>query len=557
MTQVSPGFPAPPRGCRGWDPTEGAPPLLNTETPRAGTLEPGMGPPGQTHMLRSTVESASRAWLGTAHPAQHCASGRPGVTNRRAGWKMPVLLMVCLLQAAGALKGPRLVSGEPGGAVTIRCHYAPLTINMHDRKYWCRLSPVTHICHTIVSTTHYTHLRYRGRVALTDFPRRSLFVVTLTQLSPDDVGRYRCGIGNTNNMFFFSMNLTVSAGPSGSIPTATPAATELVTGPFGTASPAANRRTPGATQTIGRQGTGWAGVAGTPGTTAEGRQTLGTTGAGALGTGSQGAASVWATVPIPESPASAIGGVSDTTEDVWVWDPRGSVANRARPSEEGGETATEADGAEEETERVRAAPDVAAKVTGTCRPSTLVSEKWVQGILREATTVSEPQALGSIEGTAPAAGVWTLGPTSREMASEEGATQGDLDRPAGDSDPQATPSQAPAAGSVRPLGKGSPMKSATPGEKNKSWILIPVSMLFPVTLVALGLLQKKLQRKRMTQETERTAGVTLIQMTYFLELSLQPDQLPLIERKMLRGDCPPQASLTVPERHPGPRGIEE
>eukprot|EP00071_Canis_lupus_P042997 XP_022276554.1 high affinity immunoglobulin alpha and immunoglobulin mu Fc receptor [Canis lupus familiaris] len=487
------------------------------------------------------------------------ASAKPGgqVTNRRAGWKMPVLLMVCLLQAAGALKGPRLVSGKPGGAVTIRCHYAPLTINMHDRKYWCRLSPVTHICHTIVSTTHYTHLRYRGRVALADFPRRSLFVVTLAQLSPDDVGRYRCGIGNTNNMFFFSMNLTVSAGPSGSIPTATPAATELVTGSFGTASPVANGRTPGATQTIERQGTGWAGVAGTPGTTAEGRQTLGTTGAGALGTDSQGAASVWATVPIPESPASAIGGVSDTTEDVWVWDPRGSVANRARPSEEAGETTTEADGAEEETERVRTAPDVAAKVTGTRRPSTLVSEKWVQGILREATTVSEPQALGSIEGTAPAAGVWTLGPTSREMASEEGTTQGDLDRPAGDSDPQATPSQAPAAGSMRPWGKGSPMKSATPGEKNKSWILIPVSMLFPVTLVALGLLQKKLRRKRMTQETERTAGVTLIQMTYFLELSLQPDQLPLIERKMLRGDCPPQASLTVPERHPGPRGIEE
>ncbi|XP_041617280.1 high affinity immunoglobulin alpha and immunoglobulin mu Fc receptor isoform X3 [Vulpes lagopus] len=532
MTQVSPGFPAPPRGCRGWDPTEGAPPLLNTETPRAGTLEPGMGPPGQTHMLRSTVESASRAWLGTAHPAQHCASGRPGVTNRRAGWKMPVLLMVCLLQGSALT--------PPHRRPHFRCLWnGPVPSGAH---LWANesLTPFSPLC-----LMEETSIAAAGALK---GPRL---------LSPDDVGRYRCGIGNTNNMFFFSMNLTVSAGPSGSIPTATPAATELVTGPFGTASPAANRRTPGATQTIGRQGTGWAGVAGTPGTTAEGRQTLGTTGAGALGTGSQGAASVWATVPIPESPASAIGGVSDTTEDVWVWDPRGSVANRARPSEEGGETATEADGAEEETERVRAAPDVAAKVTGTCRPSTLVSEKWVQGILREATTVSEPQALGSIEGTAPAAGVWTLGPTSREMASEEGATQGDLDRPAGDSDPQATPSQAPAAGSVRPLGKGSPMKSATPGEKNKSWILIPVSMLFPVTLVALGLLQKKLQRKRMTQETERTAGVTLIQMTYFLELSLQPDQLPLIERKMLRGDCPPQASLTVPERHPGPRGIEE
>ncbi|KAK2505874.1 hypothetical protein MC885_000384 [Smutsia gigantea] len=114
--------------------------------------------------------------------------------------------------AANALKGPRLVTAEPGGAVTIQCRYAPLSINSHQRKYWCRLNPLTWICHTIVSTNRYTHLQYHGRVALTDFPQSGLFVVRLSQLSPDDVGFYRCGVGNQNDILFFSMNLTISAG---------------------------------------------------------------------------------------------------------------------------------------------------------------------------------------------------------------------------------------------------------------------------------------------------------------------------------------------------------
>lgn len=42
--------------------------------------------------------------------------------------------------------------------------------------------------------------------------------------------------------------------------------------------------------------------------------------------------------------------------------------------------------------------------------------------------------------------------------------------------------------------------SASPGEKNISRILIPVStVLCPLTLVALGLLQKKLRRKEMSE----------------------------------------------------------
>lgn len=64
-------------------------------------------------------------------------------------------------------------------------------------------------------TRLFVFLGYRGRVALADYPQGGLFVVTLSQLSPEDVGRYRCGLGNRNNMFFFGMNLTVSAGTAG------------------------------------------------------------------------------------------------------------------------------------------------------------------------------------------------------------------------------------------------------------------------------------------------------------------------------------------------------
>ncbi|KAG5202136.1 hypothetical protein JEQ12_003526 [Ovis aries] len=134
------------------------------------------------------------------------------VTSQRAGWRMLIFLLMCLLPAASALTGPRLVSGESGGAVTIRCRYPRSAINSHQRKYWCRLRPSTGVCRTIVSTNHYTHLRYRGRVALADFPKRGLFVVRLSQLTPEDEGRYRCGLGSSNNALFLSMNLTVSPG---------------------------------------------------------------------------------------------------------------------------------------------------------------------------------------------------------------------------------------------------------------------------------------------------------------------------------------------------------
>nr|XP_012616035.2 high affinity immunoglobulin alpha and immunoglobulin mu Fc receptor isoform X1 [Microcebus murinus]XP_020139962.1 high affinity immunoglobulin alpha and immunoglobulin mu Fc receptor isoform X1 [Microcebus murinus] len=426
------------------------------------------------------------------------------VANQKAGWKVLLLLILCLLQGsslspahggphlrwlldgslpsrtpssplcwresslavANALKGPRLVSGKPGGAVTIQCHYAPSSVNRRQRKYWCRLGPPRWTCRTIVSSSRYTHYRYHGRVALADFPQRGFFVVRLSQLSLDDVGCYHCGIGDGSTMLFFSMNLTVSAGPSSSLPTATPAAGDLPPRPSETASPAADRWTPGLTQTTEGRGTGWDRGAPTPGAStatasAKGRQTPGTTGTAAPGTGVWVEASVTATVPVPESPASNTSSLSNTTDGVWMWRTRSSMTNRAIVSKDRREmTTTQADRPRVETERARISVDVARKVIGTSRPPALVSEKLPWEIPQETTPVSKQPFLGWTEGTTPAAGVWTLGATSIETASVEGSTEGDLDAAAGDSGPQATPSQAPAAGPLRPPGKESSVKSS-------------------------------------------------------------------------------------------------
>ncbi|XP_042112954.1 high affinity immunoglobulin alpha and immunoglobulin mu Fc receptor [Ovis aries] len=490
--------------------------------------------------------------------------GDPKVTSQRAGWRMLIFLLMCLLPAASALTGPRLVSGESGGAVTIRCRYPRSAINSHQRKYWCRLRPSTGVCRTIVSTNHYTHLRYRGRVALADFPKRGLFVVRLSQLTPEDEGRYRCGLGSSNNALFFSMNLTVSPGLSRTIPTATLAYGELITGSFEIASPpAAKRCTRGNTQTTGRQRTGWDTAALTPGSrktmaSATGEQTPGAAAVLAPGTGSQAEGSVWATVPTVQSPASTIRGMTGATERGLVWSTSNSEATRATASERERETTPGTDRPSEETESISTTPGTPETAAGSVRPSTLASERWMWEPLQEETSASEPQSLGSVEGTIPAAAVWTSEPTRIEMASAEGSGDGDLGTPARDGGSHVMPSQALAVGPLGPPARESSVKSASLEEKNFCGILTPVSSaLCPLMLVTLVLWKRKLQRKKSSQKTGRSSGVTLIQMTQSPELGLQPGQPPQVGRKRLQVDPPPlHTSLSLPARDPGPQGME-
>lgn len=178
----------------------------------------------------------------------------------------------------------------------------------------------------------------------------------------------------------------------------------------------------------------------------------------APGTGSQVELSVGATVPTVQSPASTGRGVTGAAARGLVWSTGDSEAARARASERERETTPGADRPSEETESVSTTPGTAETAAGTVRPSTLASERWMWETLQEETSASEPQSLGSTEGTIPAVAVWTSEPTHVEMVPAEGSGEVDLDTPAGDGGPQVMPSQALAAGPPGPPAKESSVK---------------------------------------------------------------------------------------------------
>ncbi|XP_051059922.1 high affinity immunoglobulin alpha and immunoglobulin mu Fc receptor [Phodopus roborovskii] len=453
------------------------------------------------------------------------------------------------LTDANALRGPRLVSGETGGAVTIRCHYAPSSVNRHQRKYWCRLSPLLWICYTIVSTNHYTHHDYRGRVTLTDFPQSGFFMVKLLQLSLNDTGLYRCGIGDRNDMLFFRTDLIVAAGPSNTTYAASSTSGELITTSPRIAA-AANRGTPGVTQILEGQGSEQDRTALTTRVSkttapANGRQIPRTAKTTVPGTSSREEGSIKATVPTPESPTSKSRSMFSTTQGVWTWSTRNSAATRASTSkgrEKG--TAPEADGPQGETE-VSTPPEALRKTTGTTRPSALISERVTWETLQEARETSKQETLYSVEESSPAPNAWTLNTSHTQMAS--GSIDWRLENTGGESSPQ-TPSQLSSGGVVWTPGKESSMKSALTGESSP-WILTPVSTLLPLVLLApLVLLKRRLWRQRTSPGAERPPRITLIQMTHFL-----PGEQPDVGKNLPQDDLPPApAGLSVMEKDPEP-----
>ncbi|XP_021054679.1 high affinity immunoglobulin alpha and immunoglobulin mu Fc receptor [Mus pahari] len=455
------------------------------------------------------------------------------------------------ISGTNALRGPQLVTGDTGGAVTIHCHYAPSSVNRHQRKYWCRLGPPLWICHTVVSTNQYIHPDYHGRVALTDVPQRGLFVVRLLRLSLGDMGLYRCGIGDRNDMLFLSMNLTVSAGPSNTTYAAAPASSEHITASPGTVSSAGNRWTSGVTQILEGQGSEWDRTAPTTSTSkttssANGRQTLRTARTMVPGTGGREEDSFKAAVPTPEGPFPKSRSMFSTTQGVWMWSTRNSGTTSATTSEGRRQgTTPETDGPRDETD-VSVSPEAPRKTTGTTWP---ISEHVAWGTLQDKTEVSKQQRLHSLEELSPAPSTQTLNATCMEVASEEGRSiDGSLENTTEESSPP-TPSQLSVAGPVWVSGKGPSMKSARIEGESNSRILTPVSTVLALLLIAaLVLLKRSLGRQRTSQKTERVPRITLIQMTHFL-----PDKLPDEGQNFQQSDLfPPQASLTVLENDPRP-----
>uniref|UniRef100_A0A7M4DVI6 Ig-like domain-containing protein n=1 Tax=Crocodylus porosus TaxID=8502 RepID=A0A7M4DVI6_CROPO len=81
-----------------------------------------------------------------------------------------------------------------GRSVTIKCP----TEDQNMRKFWCKRSNEGD-CITIISTSPFTHDRYKDRVSLTNLPKKGMFQIEMRSLEELDAGRYSCGIGKTNN----------------------------------------------------------------------------------------------------------------------------------------------------------------------------------------------------------------------------------------------------------------------------------------------------------------------------------------------------------------------
>ncbi|XP_035136545.1 immunoglobulin mu Fc receptor isoform X2 [Callithrix jacchus] len=105
----------------------------------------------------------------------------------------PWLWLLYFLPVSGALRIlPEVkVEGELGGSVTITC---PLP-ETHVRMYLCREMAESRACATVVSTNNFIKNEYKGRVTLTQYPHKNLFLVKVTELAESDSGVYACGAG--------------------------------------------------------------------------------------------------------------------------------------------------------------------------------------------------------------------------------------------------------------------------------------------------------------------------------------------------------------------------
>ncbi|XP_006888060.1 PREDICTED: polymeric immunoglobulin receptor [Elephantulus edwardii] len=130
---------------------------------------------------------------------------------------MAFLLLTCLLaflpvvSMKSPIFGPQDVRSVEGSSVSIKCYYPATSVNRHSRKYWCRQGDKGP-CTTLISSGPFVSENYAGRAKLTDFPEDNLFVVDIAQLTTDDTGKYKCGLGVNNRGLSYDVNLEVSKG---------------------------------------------------------------------------------------------------------------------------------------------------------------------------------------------------------------------------------------------------------------------------------------------------------------------------------------------------------
>ncbi|XP_051059916.1 polymeric immunoglobulin receptor isoform X2 [Phodopus roborovskii] len=108
--------------------------------------------------------------------------------------------------------GPQDVSSVVGTSVSITCYYPATSVNRHSRKYWCRQG-ASGLCTTLISSNGYVSKEYADRAHLINFPENNTFMINIEQLTQNDTGSYKCGLGTSNRGLFFEVSLEVSQAP--------------------------------------------------------------------------------------------------------------------------------------------------------------------------------------------------------------------------------------------------------------------------------------------------------------------------------------------------------
>ncbi|KAM8816570.1 CMRF35-like molecule 9 isoform 3-T3 [Rhynchonycteris naso] len=148
----------------------------------------------------------------------------PGATMRPL-----VLLWGCfLLPGCGALTGPKEISVFEGDTVSLQCSYEEDLRN--HKKYWCKEGGIfISRCSRTIYAGEDGQENTEGRVSIQDSPKELRFNVTLRNLTPQDSGKYWCGVKKLGLDDTFLVSLAVLPGPC-CLPSSAPSFQPLATG---------------------------------------------------------------------------------------------------------------------------------------------------------------------------------------------------------------------------------------------------------------------------------------------------------------------------------------
>ncbi|XP_021069586.1 CMRF35-like molecule 5 [Mus pahari] len=136
-------------------------------------------------------------------------------------WQFPALLLLFLpgcCTAQDPVTGPKKVSGQEQGSLTVQCRY---TSDWKEyNKYWCR-GAVPSICQFLIETDTPEQLVEKDRVSIRDDQTDFIFTVTMEDLRMSDAGIYWCGIMGTRYDPVFKVKVNIDPAPESSFMTTT------------------------------------------------------------------------------------------------------------------------------------------------------------------------------------------------------------------------------------------------------------------------------------------------------------------------------------------------